>query len=428
MLEPHQILREHLDEDQQAIFDFARDNLDRDIIVAGGAGVGKSHLIHAMRNELGYSVGATTARAGLNIGGPTVDRLLNIDRERGTIRNINKFSEILPDLGPRVVLDEWSMGGILLNNGVERAKQLSGISLAMVGDWAQASPVKDDWGIRHRLMQEAAVFFLTKNHRQSEAERVYREALSLLRRGDPSCRSTFQGCIRSYESMCDGEHRPILLSATREVARRFNLQELAKLPGPAGTLRGSFQDCRSSYLQRTYPITDPSKMFEDARIAYDLPIKIGARVLITQNERGGDRYVNGDTGILVDILEPSDTDKAKHGAQFRPPLLIRLDRNDAIIDLPVAHREVMLSVRDVGQILTGYPLQLGYAQTIHSVQGQTLNAVWVDVDSITEHPLESRHGLAYVAMSRTRTLAGLGLSTWRDDAVYCNPIVLPLIR
>jgi hypothetical protein len=63
----------------------------------------------------------------------------------------------------------------------------------------------------------------------------------------------------------------------------------------------------------------------------------------------------------------------------------------------------------------------------HNCQGATVDKAWVDMKSITFMPGDSRHGLAYVALSRTRTLAGLKLSAWVPEAVFCAPEVKPFV-
>ena len=75
--------------------------------------------------------------------------------------------------------------------------------------------------------------------------------------------------------------------------------------------------------------------------------------------------------------------------------------------------------------VTGLPLILGWAITIHKAQGLTLDKAYLDMQTITYMKGESKHGLAYVAL--TRTLEGLKIENWRDDAVYCSPHVRKLI-
>jgi hypothetical protein len=63
----------------------------------------------------------------------------------------------------------------------------------------------------------------------------------------------------------------------------------------------------------------------------------------------------------------------------------------------------------------------------HNCQGASCDYVYVDMKSIMNFPAGSRHGLAYVALSRCRTLAGLKIYGWTPDAIECDPEVWRLL-
>jgi ATP-dependent exoDNAse (exonuclease V) alpha subunit len=64
-----------------------------------------------------------------------------------------------------------------------------------------------------------------------------------------------------------------------------------------------------------------------------------------------------------------------------------------------------------------YPLRLAYASTIHKSQGLSLDRIQVDIrDAFFGHP-----SMAYVALSRCRTLDGLRIVGQRERFVkHCN--------
>jgi ATP-dependent DNA helicase PIF1 len=181
-------------------------------------------------------------------------------------------------------------------------------------------------------------------------------------------------------------------------------------------------------MARKYPLTESqsAKLVSESRMGIGLPIKLGCRLLLTSNSPT-DAYVNGDTGTLVDVQEYTKEDEDRsHKLPFK--LIVILDRGGTEVVVYPVKKSIMLDPTMTAQELIGFPCLLGYAQTIHSVQGQTLNKAYVDIPSICEFPtLASRHGLAYVALSRTRTLEGLYLSGWDRAAVYCDPAVSVLV-
>ena len=104
-------------------------------------------------------------------------------------------------------------------------------------------------------------------------------------------------------------------------------------------------------------------------------------------------------------------------------LRVRLDRTGQVVDVVRYIQEIkdpQFPKTTVAEV-QGFPVMLGWACTIQKLQGMTLHELVVDMQSIMHHPLDSRHGLAYVAFSRVRTLEGLHLTSWNDAAIYCDP-------
>lgn len=394
-------------------------NSQGDCILTGAAGTGKSRLIKALCETGDYVLTATTGMAAINIGGITVDKLINFDRRTGELRNERNTVGKLSELPDNIIVDEDSMSGMLMKKAYARVQQLTGKRFVFVGDWAQARPVDDVWGLGHPIMQNAELHILREVHRQAGGE--FLDALNMLRVGNVDCRGTFEKRVRRFEDLGDLEHPPVVISATREATRLYNKTKLREAPGEAYTLPGWVKDTRSAYAMKNWPLNEATKnkMIEDSRMGVGLDFKIGCRLLITKNG-AGEMYVNGDTGDLVDV------DAISVQGQ-NPPLLVRLDRTGEVVSIPFCVKEVKSGPRTVDAEIYGYPVQLGYAQTIHSMQGQTVASAWIDMRSITRHPGASRHGLFYVAASRPRTLEGCWISEWCEDAVYSDPAVRLLI-
>lgn len=64
------------------------------------------------------------------------------------------------------------------------------------------------------------------------------------------------------------------------------------------------------------------------------------------------------------------------------------------------------------------PLMLAWAISIHKSQGQSLNAVCVNLENIFAD------GQAYVALSRATSLKGLQVLNFSPKKVHANPDVL----
>ena len=123
--------------------------------------------------------------------------------------------------------------------------------------------------------------------------------------------------------------------------------------------------------------TDPESNTENYRGSkmtrkdpLESPIYRGARVMLTKNLNKEVGYVNGMGGTVVGI------DKAA--------ILVKTDQGKLLSIYPWTSEEHIVH----------YPLRLGYASTLHKVQGATLEhvTVWLDIPNMP--------AAAYVALSR----------------------------
>lgn len=425
-----------LDPSQQAAVDYILDQPDQPcIIVTGKAGTGKSTTIAALEERIPIIKAATTGRAALNIGGMTVDSLFSYDRDKGTVRNGRTLDDNMRACPRCIVIDEASMIGKNMADYLEKTSRHYDKQLILVGDWAQASPVKDEWGTTSTLLKDAreTIQRLTQVHRQNEAP--YLAALDSIRHGIVTAE------VRSLmEGRAIGRTPPhgefIRLYATNKAVFDYNalrLQALmAQLNCPMFQLQAEVTDLRSDEKRQRFPLTetDVERLCQDSVFAHGEEGRfcVGARVVLTQNapilaegaptlaDYQNRRWVNGDTGTILS-WEPHAND----GSLFDgiPMVQVLLDRTKEPMEIwPGVQERKDAHGNAVAQV-QGLPLRLGWAMTIHKAQGATVPQAFVDMDSILRHGQGSRHGLAYVALSRTKTLEGLTLSRWINDAVYC---------
>ena len=134
---------------------------------------------------------------------------------------------------------------------------------------------------------------------------------------------------------------------------------------------------------------------------YDLEIKrkelflaVGDRVVVTQNLSTAEGIVNGSRGVLKFFVFASP----ENLIDSSPPLAVGVqfeDKQDQIILIP---SKSSVEFDEGVQI----PLQLSYAQTVHKLQGATLNGAVIDYESLLW-----QDRLTYVAVSRVTSASGL---------------------
>lgn len=421
-------------EQEQAIQDIL--SAEGTVILTGQAGSGKSTVIKELFWRTQITLCATTARAALAIGGCTIDRLFCFSRDTWKVFNQATLDRNMAECADIIVIDEASMIGANMANLIEKLAKQYGKRLILVGDWAQASPVKDEWATATSLFMRAKFIKLTHSHRQADA--AYLTALNRLRYGiiDYLVRGIFQPCLVDEAPADD---RYIRLFATNNAADTYNQQRLGALGlGHQVKLQSTFTDMRLPTKQDAHPFDDEyiERQLEEGRLAHGENFRIGARVVLTMNDKNG-RWVNGDTGVIKDIVlldgtrvselvydawKPVDLDSARISA-----IVVTVDRFAQDLCIQRGQQEMNSPTGEPIFVLRGFPLRLAWAITIHRSQGMTLDRVYVDMGTIMHMQGTSKHGLCYVAFSRTRTLEGLKIGNWNDSAIYCCEAVKPFI-
>lgn len=409
------------------------------ILLTGKAGSGKSTVVNELAKRVPLVLCATTARAALHIGGTTVDRVFRFSRESWKIVREDKLAEEMPRLPDRILIDEYSMGGYRMSNLIAKIARQYRKQLIMVGDWAQASPVKEDWAVGTDLIKEATVIRLTENHRQSDP--VYLRGLNKIREGvvDEDVRDIFRPCL---VSSAPSDDRFLRLFALNRETDQYNHRKLYAFatPGTVVNLECFFRDLRSPEVVAQEGVFEPARQeqqMKESRLAHREPMRIGARIIMTVNDSQGN-WVNGDTGVVTDIVLRDDSSLRDQKVDFWKPapqippwdiaqIAVKLDRDGLETWVRRTTRPVVSPSGAPMFEIVGFPLRLGWAISIHKAQGMTVDRAFVDMSSILGMQGESKHGLAYVAFSRTRTLDGLKIYGWNDAAVYCAEAVKPLI-
>jgi ATP-dependent DNA helicase PIF1 len=405
------------------------DDPESDFLVSGGAGTGKSYFTRILRSILPVSVCSTTAMSAIGIGGITVDKMFGFSRDTWKIRNPNTTRQVMAETAPTILIDEASMIGYNMAGPIYDIARRYCKRLILVGDLAQACPVKDDWGIKHMLFREAKRITLTHCHRQNDAE--YLAALNQIRMGivTPEIKALFSKCIDN--GTCPDDY--VRLFASNKMADDYNSMRFSKLPQttPFVKLMGEYTDLRSN---QEYPVSekDIDKAFESSRIANGEPMQIGARVLLGVNDQSM-RFVNGDTGVVTDIhMFDGGTFSSRNDHQIRSiqvvAVEVRLDRTNQTVMISRVERLMKDHKKKQAARIFGFPIKLGWAHSIHKSQGMTLAHAYLSLSSIASvFKDEGKHGIAYVGLSRTTSLSGLRIDSWVDEAIYCNPAVKDFI-
>jgi hypothetical protein len=397
---------------------------DRNQLIIGPAGCGKSHLIKQLRSTRDDIITvAPSGIAALNIGGSTIQSYFGITPctytvNETTIRinNRNKVEEILRC--KILLIDEISMVRCEILDIVDyklrhiRKNPLpfGGLKLLFIGDPYQMEPVVQDFEIRHldRYYPEnkgnysfynahvlAAngffdtafdVFMINHDYRHKD-DPVFRDMLAKIRLGKISVRNLN------------------LLNSQYKSSPFFQegYQYLAKTHSQAKIINNGFTDRLKgrkylSILETVRHVTDSGEYSPQIKYPFqdELPIEENMKIMFVKNDlyNTGCRWVNGTMGTVrkVNLAPLSETIMSVDvdiGGKA-----IRVEREKHVVRYPGENGEGVFDAATVTQ----FPFIPSWAITIDKSQGLTLDKIALVLERA------NRHNQIYVALSRARKL------------------------
>jgi len=385
------------------------------VFLTGEPGSGKTHTVNeyvAWLRSCGIepAITASTGIAATHIHGMTIHAWSGIGiREALSEADIDAIASkehVSRRIGKTttLIIDEVSMLSapvIAMVDAVCREVKrtdlpFGGIQVVLVGDFFQLPPIgrgsaRPAFAFESGVWQDLhpLVCYLTEQHRQEDPR--FLSVLASIRAADPD--PTTVSVVLSREADIDGfdEDVPRLFTHNVDVDR-LNQERLDKLPG--GPKR---------YVMNG---TGAPPMIEALKRGCLSPevlvLKEGAVVMGTKNIPALG-IANGTLGTVIGF---------EHATNY--PVIETHDGRE----LTVA--PVEWAVEEGGRArakITQVPLRLAWAITVHKSQGMSLDAAAIDLSRAFEY------GQGYVALSRVRTLDGLHILGWSEQALVVHPLI-----
>ena len=415
------VLPQILSEAQMSAFNCI-EHTNSNLLILGPAGTGKSTFVNYLKSASKKRIicACPTAVSALNVGGQTIHSLFQIQprdfimpellKLKAKPRNILNATDVL-------IIDEISMVApdlldaidILARSARHNNAPFGGIQVVAIGDLFQLPPVitRDAMEYyRAAYEHDNAYFFDSNVYRRADFLRysfdlIYRQSdvallenLRRLRDNDLTALEFFNNC-----KIDDAARREnaVIITPFRAVAERINASRLAQINAPEITYTG---ELNGNFSERDVPAP------------MNLTLKVGALVVFVKN---GDKWHNGSMGIVRNMSAREITvellNHTHDVVSVRPETWQMIeysrDENDRIQE------------NEVGSFKQ-FPLNLGYAMTIHKAQGKTLDAVIVDISRGA-----FAHGQTYVALSRTRSASDMHIATplRARDVIFDNRVL-----
>ena len=395
----------NLNQDQKRAFDEILKG--RNVFVTGGGGVGKSYLIRHIRDLFeGDTILVTpTGISALNIGGSTIHRTFRLPIHiltKEDQRVSDSVLELFGKDGPvkRIIFDEISMCRSdvfitidwILRKARKHSKSFGGIQVIAFGDFFQLCPVVsknehttfyDEYSSSYCfntnswLEANFKVIEMTEMMRQSDEVMI--KNLNQIRKKEDSYKNSvlFFNDIGIKNQVTVLDQDPVFLCSTNATANTINQQNYSELDGEEYSFEAKYKG-----------------VFNEEPAPKILNVKHGTKLLCCANN---EQMVNGEVCYFLGMV----------GSSMR--VVMEKTEQEMLVDTftwsqyEYEVKNGKLTPKVVSQY-TQYPFKYGWAVTIHKSQGMTLDHAMIDVGS----GLFS-HGQAYVALSRLKTLDGLGL-------------------
>lgn len=392
------------------------------LLILGQAGTGKSTFVNYLKSASRKRIicACPTAVSALNVGGQTIHSLFQIQprdfimpellKLKAKPRNILTAADVL-------IIDEISMVApdlldaidILARSARRNNEPFGGLQVVAIGDLFQLPPVITRDAMEYYRAEyghDNAYFFDANVYRRANFVRydfdlVYRqndvellENLRRLRNNDISALGFFNACHIDDDAR---RENAVIITPFRAVAERINATRLAQINAPeityAGEISGTFSE-------------------RDVPAPMNLTLKVGALVVFVKN---GDKWHNGSMGIVrnlsareivVELLNTTHDVVSVRPEKWQKIEYSR-DENERLVE------------NEVGSFKQ-FPLNLGYAMTIHKAQGKTLDSVIVDISRGA-----FAHGQTYVALSRTRNASDMHIASplRPRDVIFDNRVL-----
>ena len=261
---------------------------------------------------------------------------------------------------------------------------------------------------------------LTIINERQKTDKEFSSMLNCVRRGSPTDEtlSILEERIINisisdkFSELQKSGQTPICLFPTRKACDNFNAKMLSHLDSKLHELVCTDEvDLTSSARKWNKKMAEKlEKLNSDCNMTAGLEARlllaVGARVMLRRNIDTKAGLVNGalgTQGVLSIALHH---------------VTVQFDHMSKPHDVEMV-KSIFIIMKNFYVYRKQFPLILAYAVTIHKCQGLSLDCAIVDLSDAVFSP-----GMAYVALSRVRSLSGLFLSAFNPKSLMVSPACL----
>lgn len=391
---------------QQKVLDLLHGD-DKLLFITGKAGTGKSHVLRKFIEETNKNVVvlAPTGISAINIRGQTINSFFGIfthgvydmsvidtDDSKHLRRKLRSLDMIVIDEVSMVRVDMFETIDMICRWALDSDEPFGGLQVALFGDLYQLPPVISTPSTKEYLYTNysSPFFFSSKSghlFKVVSLEEVFRQKdtefiniLNNIREG-VNLDYHLTNLNKRVGIPSSDVRNLVIVASTNKKVEEYNLGNLESLSGELFKYQASYSE---GFNSKYFPADEV------------VELKVGAQVMMLVNDSEG-RWVNGTIATVVDLNTAS----------------IRVSIDDNVYDvIPYTWEHISYAYdREQNKLVaksfnnfTQFPVKLAWAVTVHKSQGQTFDAVYLELDYIFDA------GLSYVALSRCTSFDKLFLS------------------
>lgn len=389
------------------------------VFLTGPAGSGKTFLLNKYLQYLKgkkkkVAITASTGIAATILNGQTIHswtgigikeslskaQLYQLESDEKLSKKINKTDVLIIDEISMLSASRLDSINLVCQQIRQSSKAFGGLQVVVAGDFFQLPPVVKTESEDGRLACQADIWsimdlkvaYLDDQFRQKTDDKLY-SILKAMRENLLSA-SLIESLEKCLNSKIDFGKVTKLYSHNRSVDQENNL-ELSKIDERPKSF--FMTEKGSSYLLNS--------LKKSCLAPETLVLKKGAIVMFVKNNYQK-KYVNGTLGKVIGF-----------NRNTRLPIVLTADNREIQVGQSTWHySEDDKILASISQL----PLRLAWAITIHKSQGMSLDKAQIDLGNTFGK------GMAYVALSRLRSLSGLDLIDFKERSLWTDPNLIDL--
>jgi len=396
--------------------------MGKNVFLTGAAGSGKTYVLREYisflrKHHIEVAITASTGIAATHLGGQTIhswsglgirDSLTQYDLEallekQQLVKRYEKTKVLIIDEVSMLHHFRFDLLDKLARAFKKNDLPFGGMQIVLCGDFFQLPPVTRRgepealFIYRSRAWRDMnlVICYLEEQHRQNDDN--FLSVLNAIRNSEidegvyESLQDRFQKELEGFEGVV-----PTKLYSHNIDVDTINLEQLKKLKGH-----------EELYLMDNKGRAQLVEALVKSCLApEELRLKVGAHVMFVKNNLEK-KYANGTLGTVVGF-----------NADHFP--IVRTAQGHEIVAEPESWM-----IEEDGKIkaeISQVPLRLAWAITIHKSQGMSLDAAEIDLSK------SFVAGMGYVALSRVKSLAGLKLVGFNNQALAVHPEIADMDR